>query len=145
MRKTIHRLFATSLIGLLLLSACGGGASKTVEPAGEEFKLPAEYQGKTNPLAGNADAASSGQKTYQEKCATCHGDTGLGDGAGGSALNPKPSNLVQASAANGDDYLFWRIETGAASGPANSLMPPWKGVLSEEQIWQVVAFIRTLK
>ncbi|NTU55364.1 MAG: cytochrome c, partial [Anaerolineales bacterium] len=30
-------------------------------------------------------------------------------------------------------------------GSPGTSMPPWKNVLTEEQIWQIVAFIRTLK
>jgi mono/diheme cytochrome c family protein len=40
-----------------------------------------------------------------------------------------------------DDFLFWRIHEGK---PGTSMVA-WKGILSDEQIWQIVSFIRTLK
>jgi len=49
--------------------------------------------------------------------------------------------LVELSKVASDDYLFWRISTGK-NGTA---MVAWKGVLTDEQIWQVIAYIHTLK
>lgn len=36
---------------------------------------------------------ASGRTVFQANCASCHGDNGQGDGAGGAALNPKPRNF----------------------------------------------------
>ncbi|MDO9300020.1 MAG: hypothetical protein Q7T89_01490 [Anaerolineales bacterium] len=41
----------------------------------------------------------------------------------------------------GDDYLFWRVSTGKEGAS----MVGWKGILTDEHIWQVVSFVRTLK
>ena len=124
------------VLGALILAACGGGGSSdsaVIEP------VPADFAGKTNPLG--ADAATAGAKVFQVNCEPCHGAQGHGDGPAGAALDPKPKNLPELAAQVGDDYLFWRVSTGK---PGTS-MAPWAGVLTEEQIWQAVAFIRTLK
>lgn len=124
------------LLGILLLTACG---SETTSETPALDAVPAEYAGKTNPLG--ADAASEGAKVFKTNCETCHGPQGYGDGPAGQALDPKPKNLPELAAQVGDDYLFWRVNTGK---PGTS-MAPWAGILTEEQIWQAVAFIRTLK
>lgn len=124
------------LLGILLLTACG---SETTSETPALDAVPAEYAGKTNPLG--ADAASEGAKVFKTNCETCHGPQGYGDGPAGQALDPKPKNLPELAAQVGDDYLFWRVSTGK---PGTS-MAPWAGILTEEQIWQAVAFIRTLK
>lgn len=124
------------LLGILLLTACG---SETTSETPALDAVPAEYAGKTNPL--RADAASEGAKVFKTNCETCHGPQGYGDGPAGQALDPKPKNLPELAAQVGDDYLFWRVNTGK---PGTS-MAPWAGILTEEQIWQAVAFIRTLK
>jgi mono/diheme cytochrome c family protein len=71
----------------------------------------------------------------------CHGPQGHGDGPAGQSLDPKPKNLAVLRKSVGDDYLFWRIN----EGKSGTSMVAWKGILTEEQIWQVISFIRVLK
>lgn len=125
-------------LGALILAACGGGGGSSDEPAALE-PVPAEYAGKTNPLG--AEAAAEGAKVFKVNCESCHGPQGHGDGPAGQALDPKPKNLPELAAQVGDDYLFWRV----AEGKPGTSMVAWKGILTDEQIWQAVAFIRTLK
>ncbi len=40
----------------------------------------------------NADLIAKGKDLFKTNCASCHGETGLGDGPGAAALNPKPRN-----------------------------------------------------
>jgi mono/diheme cytochrome c family protein len=88
-----------------------------------------------------ADAASAGADVFHTNCEACHGPQGHGDGPAGQALDPKPRNLAQLQASAGDDFLYWRIHEGK---PGTSMVA-WKGILTDEQIWQVVSFLRTLK
>ena len=126
------------LISLFVLTACGSNASfnSTQAPLAT---VPAEYAGKTNPLG--SDAAIAGADVFKTNCVTCHGDNGEGDGIASQSLDPKPANLIDLSKQVGDDYLFWRVSEGK---PGTSMVA-WKGILTEEQVWQVVTFIRTLK
>ena len=135
MKKTLS---AVLILAAFILAACGGGSGRT-EAVGTPAPVPAEFAGQTNPLG--ADAAVAGAETFKNNCATCHGEQGHGDGPAGAALNPAPRNLSTLAAIVGDDYLFWRVSTGKAG----TSMIGWKGVLTDEQIWQVVSFIRTLK
>ena len=127
--------FVVFVLSAILLAACGGGSS---EPAALDA-VPAEYAGATNPLG--ADAAAAGAGAFKVNCASCHGEKGYGDGPAGAALDPAPKNLVEVAALAGDDYLYWRLNTGKEG----TAMIAWKGVLTDEQIWQAVAYIRTLK
>ncbi len=43
-----------------------------------------------------------------------------------------------------DAYIFWRISEGGAMEPFNSGMPAWGNSLSDEQIWQLVSYLREL-
>lgn len=124
------------ILGALILAACGGGGSEG--PVALE-SVPAEYAGKTNPLG--ADAATDGAKVFQVNCESCHGPQGHGDGPAGVVLDPQPKNLPDLAAIATDDYFFWRISTGK---PGTS-MAPWAGILTDEQIWQAIAYVRTLK
>jgi mono/diheme cytochrome c family protein len=127
--------FVVFVLSALVLAACGGGSSA---PAALD-PVPADYAGATNPLG--ADAATAGAEVFATNCASCHGEKGYGDGPAGAALDPAPKNLVEVAALAGDDYLHWRINTGKEG----TAMIAWKGVLTDDQIWQVVAYIRTLK
>lgn len=128
-------------VGALLLTACGGNSDATSNPAESATlaPVPAEYAGLTNPLG--PDSAPAGADVFRTNCATCHGPQGHGDGPAGQSLEPHPRNLAELQAKAGDDYLFWRIREGK---PGTSMVA-WKGILTDEQIWQAVSFIRTLK
>ncbi|MFZ6031462.1 MAG: c-type cytochrome [Chloroflexota bacterium] len=146
MKKQRYIFLLLVLAAALALAACGG--SDATEPAdGDTVTVPAEYDGLTNPLAGSTEAAAAGKDLYAGRCATCHGEAGRGDGAGGAALNPKPTDLTALDAAS-DGYIYWRIAEGGMVEPfksQGSAMPAWKNVLSEEETWQLVTYIRTLE
>ncbi len=129
-------LFAVLVLAAFVVSACGGGGADAVATLAP---VPSEYAGQTNPLG--ADAAAAGAEVFKTNCESCHGPQGHGDGPAGAALDPAPKNLAELQATAGDDYLYWRINTGKEG----TSMVAWKGVLTDEQIWQVVSFIRTLK
>jgi mono/diheme cytochrome c family protein len=105
--------------------------------------IPQEYAALSNPLDGKATAAEEGEQFYRTNCASCHGAEGMGDGPAAKALDPKPKPLAQEGDLS-DAYLYWRIAEGGALPPFRSVMPAWKNFLSEEQIWQVVTYLRTL-
>jgi mono/diheme cytochrome c family protein len=134
MKKVMLTLF---ILIILTLAACSG--NETTESAATLSPVPADYAGLTNPLG--ADAAMAGADVFTNNCAACHGQQGHGDGPASTALDPAPKNLPELSTIVADDYLFWRISTGKPG----TAMTAWKGVLTDEQIWQVVSFIRTLK
>ena len=98
-----------------------------------------------NSFSGDRDAAAKGKAIYEANCASCHGPSGEGDGPAGSALERRPLNLAANQSELGDDYLYWRISEGGMMEPFASMMPAWRGLLREEQIWQVIAYLRTLK
>lgn len=127
-------LFGILILSAIVLAACGGSATPTALAT-----VPAEYAGKTSPLG--ADAATAGADVFKTNCESCHGPQGHGDGPAGAALDPQPKNLAELQATATDDYLYWRVNTGKEG----TSMVAWKGVLTDDQIWQVVAFIRTLK
>jgi len=139
MKKTMWIVMLVVVIGALVLTACGGGTPAPDKP------VPADFAGKTNPVANDAAAIEAGKQIYTDNCATCHGDSGKGDGPGGASLNPKPSNLVTLLPAKQDDFVFWVISAGGAAAGKSASMVSWSGTLSDEEIWQTIAYVRTLK
>lgn len=89
-----------------------------------------------------------GKAHYDTYCSTCHGATGAGDGVAGAALNPKPANFTDAAywtAEITDERLTKVIKEGGAAVGKSPLMAPWGGVLSDEQIAEVVAYVKSFK
>lgn len=92
-------------------------------------------------------ALAGGAETYATTCATCHGDTGKGDGVAAAALDPKPADFTQAAfwTDRDDAHLAKVIKEGGAAVGKSPLMAPFGGALSDEQIKELVAYLKTLK
>ena len=144
----IRILFFLILLGTgaLLLAACGGTSQPATDEQHGHVEPPAEYADLTNPFDDDHEAIEAGEVIYQANCAACHGSEGAGDGPVAEGLDPKPSNFTDTHMMEelSDGYLFWRASEGGAFEPFNSGMPAWKGILSEEERWQVTSFIRSL-
>ena len=106
-------------------------------------------------LAGSAFAgdAAAGKALFEANCASCHGTSGKGDGPVGAALNPPPRDFTvgafkfdaDGNGTPGEDAdLTSVIQKGAMAFGGSALMAPWP-TLSEAQIGDVIAHIRTLK
>jgi mono/diheme cytochrome c family protein len=138
--------FALILTGLLAVTGCGGAAP--VEPTATTESTrpepPEEYNSLANPYAGDIDAETEGESLYLADCSSCHGPAGRGDGPAAGGLDPKPQNLAENQDFLSDAYLYWRISEGGLMEPFYSVMPSWAGILNEEQIWQIISFLRTL-
>ena len=104
--------------------------------------IPEAYAGLNSPVPAEEESINRGGDLYTTHCASCHGDGGMGDGPAGQSLNPPAAPIAHTSQMLGDDYLFWRISEGGA--PFGSAMPPWAGTLSEENIWDIINYVRAL-
>src|SRR6185295_6721809 len=99
-----------------------------------------EAQKLKNPVPSDSASIEEGRKLFQRYCASCHGPTGKGDGsmalAGGT-----PANLTDDTWDHGssDGEIFVVIRDGTSSD-----MEPYKDLLNEKQMWQIVNFIRSL-
>ena len=104
--------------------------------------IPDEYAALSSPVATNDESVAAGKMTYDLFCATCHGESGLGDGPAGLALDPPAAPIAQTSLMMGDAYLYWRISEGGVE--FGTAMTPWKDILDEQQRWDVINYMRTL-
>jgi mono/diheme cytochrome c family protein len=107
-----------------------------------QARVPEAFAGLVNPITPDAESLTRGEDIYVTHCATCHGDYGNGDGAGGSSLDPAPAPLAHTSQMMGDAYLFWRITEGGI--PFETGMIPYRDILDEKARWDVINYVRAL-
>ena len=94
-----------------------------------------------NPFPPNPESLQEGKATYGLHCQSCHGEAGRGDGPGGEGLDPPPADLTIHVPLHPDGDLFGFIEDGV---PGTG-MAPLGGVLTDDEIWHVINYIRTLE
>ena len=95
-----------------------------------------------------AKHVARGKVVYYENCYYCHGDTLAADGHFARNVNPLPANFQDAGVLPQltEAFLYWRVAKGGpgmpdAGGPWDSSMPAWEKFLSEEDMWNVIAFL----
>ena len=98
------------------------------------------------PFWGRAQSATEGQKLYMAYCSSCHGDKGRGDGAAGKALPVKPADHTDGNVMNSfsDEFLVTIISKGVAAVGKSSFMPAWGGVLKDNQLQDLLAYLRSI-
>ena len=96
--------------------------------------------------ASAASDAKAGRQVHVSNCQRCHGPQGKGDGPAGKLLKTKPADWTNKQKMSGlsDDYLYKIISGGGGSAGKSTLMPAFKGKLSDGQIRDVIAFIHSL-
>lgn len=96
-------------------------------------------------VSARAQEQSDGKRLYQTYCSACHGSSGKGDGPAAKTLPVKPADHTRsAMSKHTDQYLADIISKGGASVGKTPQMPAWGGVLKENQIQEIVGYIRVL-
>ncbi|MEK7748315.1 MAG: c-type cytochrome [Nitrospirota bacterium] len=89
-----------------------------------------------------------GKKTYGYYCVHCHGEKGNGNGFNAVNLDPKPRDHTDGGepymAGRTNEELFEAVTQGGRGIGKSSFMPPFGGVLSDQERWALVAYMRTL-
>jgi len=99
-----------------------------------------------NLFTPSADIIAKGKKLYEGKayCSACHGLEGAGGKSGGRITPPggqPPTNFADAAwqAARTDGEIFWILKHGSHGTDMAPYMPLY---LSEEEVWEIVTYIR---
>ncbi len=97
----------------------------------------------TNPLSDSPETIEKGKALYKGKgaCFNCHGKSGQGDGPAAASLDPSPRNFHHHGfwRHRTEGELFWVIKNGSAG----TGMIGFGNVLSDDEIWSVIRYLRT--
>lgn len=110
----------------VLLMACGGEDETKADPA----------------------VVAEAQTVWQNKCVTCHGDRGLGDGPGAAALDPKPRSFKDPKwqMQTKDERIAKVIVEGGKSVGLSELMAPNPELADKpEVVAELVKIVRSFK
>ena len=141
MRKSAVRAILSTALVLTCVAAWTAPLATAADPKEAKEKLGAkEKKEKGDPKLGK-------QKYVENmRCSACHGESGIGDGPAAVALNPKPRNYTDCAVMSkkSDAELFKVIKEGGPAVGLSPLMAPFGSQLNDKEVWDVVAFIRSI-
>lgn len=143
-RRTSHPLLAVAAM-LAACTACKARSPGALERSvAYRVKVHLTVGGRTdpNPLPATDDTVRRGQRAFAAYCSVCHGLDGQKTGVPfADAMSPPvPSLAAPEIQAYTDGQLKWVIENGLFP----SGMPSSRGLLSDEEMWRIVRFLRHL-
>ena len=128
------------ILKLLFVNAAVLMLSATMVAQPKPWVVPANFTSMKNPVAKSDASTKAGLALYTKNCASCHGKAGLGDGVKARSLKDFPGDFSKAdfqSQSDGDH--FYKTKTGRGD------MPKYEGKLSDDDIWNIVNYVRTFK
>ena len=140
-----HRLIgiAAGVLGLAIAAACehapgDSGATSGLPavrtPVGPVPGPPQNPQRMENPYRNNVAAMTEGRELFvRMNCSGCHG------GRAGGGMGPSLRDVDWLYGAS-DAQIFSSIAEGRAHG-----MPSWASKINEDQIWKLVAYIKSMR
>lgn len=91
---------------------------------------------------------AKGHEIFSRYCTPCHGESGAGDGYNAHHLDPHPRDLTDSEedymAKLDNEEILEVLKVGGYGVELAGTMPAWGKVFSEEELWSVVAYVRTL-
>ena len=131
---------AITRLGLMPVSADGphSNLEARIMPAVLHASIVHHASGETNRVPLNEDNLKAGIDTYKTMCARCHSTPGGNPSVYGQSFYPPAPQLPSGMYPYTDAQLFWVIKHGIR----NTGMPAWGGMLSDDEIWQLVSLLK---
>ncbi|HEY0886698.1 MAG TPA: c-type cytochrome [Ramlibacter sp.] len=92
------------------------------------------------PDLADAQRVSRGAAHYREHCVQCHGGPGAAPDALAMGMTPAPASLVGTARAWKPAEMFWVVKHGVKM----SGMPSWQYRMTDEEIWDTIAFVAAM-
>jgi mono/diheme cytochrome c family protein len=133
-------VFAVSHFGLYPIGADNppGGLERALASRALDEYASRHKPAGPNPAQATSENLIEGAKEYEEHCAFCHGGAKAKVSPMRDKFNPPVPQLIDRIPDDDDAWLFWVTKHGVRMAG----MPSWDGVLSDDEMWKVLAFIK---
>jgi thiosulfate dehydrogenase len=151
MKAFISGIFVTLLIaicGVFAVSSFGwypigadnppGGLERAIASRAMNVYADKHKPQMENPTKLTPENLIEGAKEYEEHCAFCHGGAKAKISPMQNKFNPPAPQLINRIPHDPDNWLFWVTKHGVRM----TGMPSWDGVMTDEEMWKVIAFIK---
>jgi len=91
-----------------------------------------------NPIPASEESLITGARLYRQMCSRCHGAGSESDNSYGRSFYPPAPQLFLSRTSYSDSEMFWIVKHGIR----NTAMPAWGNLLADEEIWNLVTFVR---
>ncbi|HBE43398.1 MAG TPA: cytochrome C [Bacteroidales bacterium] len=134
--RSFSAIVLVFVMSFLLVSFNVNAQEREVKP----WPVPDEFKNMANPVAKSEASNKAGMVLYTKYCGSCHGKTGLGDGVKARALKDFAGDFSGGYYQNQTDgEHFYKTRFGRGE------MPKYEGKLSDEDMWNIVNYMRTFK
>jgi len=101
----------------------------------QEWEVSEEKQSKLSTFEFTDETIQSGEELYNLNCLSCHGNPGQ---ANYQPLDPLPGDPAEEKIqSNSDGSIYYKVYEG------QGLMPSFRNILSPDEIWYIVSYIRS--
>jgi len=129
-------VLAVSVLAVSIMSV-----AFTIDQQPKPWNVPDKNAKTVNPVKSSAESIAAGKTLWSTHCSSCHGKTGLGDGNKAAQLKTTPPDLTKSpTQSQTDGAIFFKISVGRDDMPSFK-----KKIPEQEDIWDLVNFMRTLK
>jgi len=153
MKRVLATLAAIALLGTAIAAAVVGGGAYDIS-ATDQHLAPTYWaidtasrqsvrlraRGIAVPPLDRAEQVERGLSLFREHCVMCHGAPGVAPGLFALGMTPAPANLVDTARNWSSAELYWTVKNGFKM----TGMPAWEFRMPDEDLWAIVAFVRTL-
>lgn len=134
MKTMNNKILASLVLVFFAMSFC------SVAFAQDGWNVPEKNKTMKNPVKADDASKAIGKTLYMKNCMSCHGKTGAGDGPKAKTLSTTMDDLGGAKyQAQTDGEHFYKTKFGKGE------MPKYDKKIPDEDIWNMVNFMRTLK
>lgn len=141
--KTVKVLLLLTATATAQTAGGHGGVDHSGEckpPSGAFWSAPSEAQKRVNPVESTLASMGSGKRYFIALCSGCHGVSTNGDGPVSHLFGEDIPDLAMSALHHSDGDFFWKISKGR-----KGMMPGWGSILEDDQIWNMVNFIKSKK